>query len=112
MEGSSVDNCFATILMQFTAAVFLSSGSQHITTGTATIILVQPQPPIISFHPLKQVSYDVCLAKCLGQVSFVCETFSYCYDSQECKLSSEVVDTPPEDNQLVQEADCVVISRE
>lgn len=60
---------------------------------------------------ITKVSYDVCLARCLGQVSFECETFSYCYEYQECMLSSEVVDTPPDANQLVQQTDCAVIIR-
>lgn len=123
MEESSAGNYFATILMHLLAAVFFfkwfsayhywhsirTSSFHHI--PTTILPFVPGQPPIISFYPFKQVSYDVCLAKCIGQVSFECETFSYCYDSQECMMSSEVVDTPPDDNQLVQQSDCVVIIR-
>lgn len=78
---------------------------------TATRLISSYSHPLPIFYLLKQLSYTGCLTKCLGQVSFKCETFSYCYDSNECLLSAEVVDSPPEDNQLVQEADCVVVVR-
>ncbi|XP_045101061.1 uncharacterized protein LOC123498049 [Portunus trituberculatus] len=60
---------------------------------------------------IPKVSYGTCLAKCLGQMSFECETFSYCYDTQDCLLSAKAEEKPPPDADLVSQVDCVVIAR-
>ncbi|KAK8405613.1 hypothetical protein O3P69_001851 [Scylla paramamosain] len=60
---------------------------------------------------ITKVSYATCLTKCLGQISFECESFSYCYDSEDCMLSSKAEEKPPPDVDLVSQHDCVVVGR-
>ncbi|XP_069945425.1 uncharacterized protein [Cherax quadricarinatus] len=60
---------------------------------------------------LNKVSYDLCLASCLQERAFDCETFSYCYDDSTCSLSSFVVDSPVPNSEVVRKTNCVIISR-
>ncbi|XP_066976158.1 uncharacterized protein [Macrobrachium rosenbergii] len=57
------------------------------------------------------VSYADCLFSCDLSKSFDCQTFSYCYDSRKCSLSTHVVSVPADDQDVVELFNCVVISR-
>lgn len=56
-------------------------------------------------------SYDECLLGCDTARGFDCQTFSYCYSSQNCFLSREVVDSPIDLHKVVAQGDCVVVAR-
>ncbi|KAK7078381.1 hypothetical protein SK128_010915 [Halocaridina rubra] len=56
-------------------------------------------------------SYIECLLACDMTLSFTCQTFSYCYNSQNCYLSDYVGSTPVDQNDVVTQQDCVVVGR-
>lgn len=56
-------------------------------------------------------TYADCLLACDMTRGFKCETFSYCYKEQSCLLSDFVVKIPVKEKNIIQENDCVIISR-
>ncbi|KAK3887924.1 hypothetical protein Pcinc_008007 [Petrolisthes cinctipes] len=60
---------------------------------------------------LKQESYVSCLASCDVMASFECETFSYCYDSAKCFLSSKIVNIPVANGDIISQTDCIIVTR-
>ena len=57
-----------------------------------------------------QNNYASCLELCEFYESFRCETFSYCYDSGKCSLSSQIFVRPMTSDEIIYDGDCNIIS--
>ena len=77
------------VITKFSCVLFTGANLQHFIPSRQRVLLKN------SDAQYKGVSVDQCASNCLGEVTFDCQSFDYCFDTGTCVLSQTHPDKNP-----------------